>query len=60
MWGSATHNIAWVKRHSQQSRALVSPAWEAPDLVVLDMRECFYTLLSSHTRIATAMNSSSG
>ncbi|KAL5423617.1 hypothetical protein PMIN04_003756 [Paraphaeosphaeria minitans] len=38
MWGSATWNIAWVKRH-QRPAAL--PAWEAPDVLVLDMREYF-------------------
>lgn len=44
MWGSASWRIAWVKRH--QRPASVSPAWEAPDLLVLDMRECFGTFLS--------------
>ncbi|KAK7189782.1 alpha/beta-hydrolase [Paraphaeosphaeria sporulosa] len=38
MWGSATWNIAWVKRHR---RPAALPAWEAPDLLVLDMREYF-------------------
>jgi hypothetical protein len=45
MWGTASWRIAWVKRH--QRPASVSPAWEAPDLLVLDMRECFGSLLSS-------------
>jgi hypothetical protein len=39
MWGSASWRIAWVKRH--QRPACLSPAWEAPDLLVLDLRECF-------------------
>ncbi|PSN74417.1 alpha/beta-hydrolase [Corynespora cassiicola Philippines] len=43
MWGSSSWNLAWVKRH--QRRATVA-AWEAADLVVLDVRECFGTLLS--------------
>ncbi|KAF2191965.1 hypothetical protein K469DRAFT_696036 [Zopfia rhizophila CBS 207.26] len=38
MWGSATQRIAWVKRHHRPAR---HPAWEAPDLLILDMRECF-------------------
>ena len=38
MWGSATWNIAWVRRHQ---RLAALPAWEAPDLLVLDMREYF-------------------
>ncbi|KAF2465241.1 alpha/beta-hydrolase [Lindgomyces ingoldianus] len=42
MWGSATSNISWIKRH-QRPAAL--PAWEAPDLLVLDMRECFGSFL---------------
>ncbi|KAF1996963.1 alpha/beta-hydrolase [Amniculicola lignicola CBS 123094] len=43
MWGSAVWNITWVKRHV---RAAHLPAWEAPDVLVLDMRECFGTLLA--------------
>lgn len=43
MWGSASWHIAWVKRHH---RPAALPAWEAPDLLVLDMRECFGTLLA--------------
>jgi hypothetical protein len=45
MWGSASWRIAWIKRH--QRPATVSPAWEAPDLLVLDMRECFGSMLSA-------------
>jgi hypothetical protein len=44
MWGSAFWRIGWVKRN--RNRAASQPAWEAPDLLVLDMRECFGTLLS--------------
>ncbi|KAF2728167.1 alpha/beta-hydrolase [Polyplosphaeria fusca] len=42
-FGSAQWQVAWVKRH-QRPAAL--PAWEAPDLLVLDMRECFCTFLT--------------
>lgn len=45
MWGSATWNLGWVKRH--QRSASISAAWEAADLVVLDMREFFGTVLPS-------------
>ncbi|KAF2744919.1 alpha/beta-hydrolase [Sporormia fimetaria CBS 119925] len=44
MWGSASWRMAWVKRH--QRPATISPAWEAPDLLVLDMRECFGTFVA--------------
>jgi hypothetical protein len=44
LWGSAFWRIGWVKRN--QHRAASQPAWEAPDLLVLDMRECFGTFLS--------------
>lgn len=44
LWGSALWRIGWVKRN--QHRAASQPAWEAPDLLVLDMRECFGTFLS--------------
>jgi hypothetical protein len=37
-----------VKRHQ---RPATLPAWEAPDLLVLDLRECFGTLLS-HGKLA--------
>ncbi|KAH7396353.1 Alpha/Beta hydrolase protein [Pyrenochaeta sp. MPI-SDFR-AT-0127] len=43
MWGSASWDMAWVKRHQRPS---VLPAWEQPDLLVLDLRECFGTFLS--------------
>lgn len=45
MWGSATWNLGWVKRH--QRSASISAAWEAADMVVLDMREFFGTVLPS-------------
>lgn len=38
MWAEAVQNLAWAKRHSRSARW---PAWEAPDLLVLDLRECF-------------------
>ncbi|KAF1969724.1 alpha/beta-hydrolase [Bimuria novae-zelandiae CBS 107.79] len=38
MWGSATWNVAWVKRHQ---RLASLPAWEARDELVLDMRKYF-------------------
>ncbi|KAF2021294.1 alpha/beta-hydrolase [Aaosphaeria arxii CBS 175.79] len=47
MWGAASWHIAWVKRH--QRAACLSPAWEAPDQLVLDMRECFGTFRSNGT-----------
>jgi hypothetical protein len=43
MWGRASNHIAWVKRHQRPASL---PAWEAPDLLVLDMREYFGTILS--------------
>lgn len=43
MWGAASWDIAWVKRHQ---RPATLPGFEAPDLLVLDLRECFGTLLS--------------
>ena len=43
MWGSASSQVTWVRRHQ---RAASLPAWEAADLLVLDMRECFGTFLS--------------
>jgi hypothetical protein len=39
MWGSAAWNIAWVKRHQRPASIA---AWEAPDLLILDMREYFH------------------
>ena len=39
MWGSAVWNIAWVKRHQRPASIA---AWEAPDLLILDMREYFH------------------
>ncbi|KAH7135060.1 Alpha/Beta hydrolase protein [Dendryphion nanum] len=39
MWGSAVWNLVWTKRH--QHRASISAAWEAADLLVVDMREYF-------------------
>lgn len=38
MWGSASWNIAWVKRHQ---RPATWPGLEAPDLLVVDLREWF-------------------
>ncbi|KAF2703388.1 alpha/beta-hydrolase, partial [Pleomassaria siparia CBS 279.74] len=46
MWGSPVWSIAWIKRNQ---RAATQPAWEAPDLLVLDVRECFGTFLSHGT-----------
>lgn len=43
MWGGASWRIGWVKRHQRPASL---PAWEAPDLLVLDIRECFGTFLS--------------
>ncbi|KAL6706185.1 hypothetical protein ACN47E_005920 [Coniothyrium glycines] len=43
MWGAASWDIAWVKRHQ---RPATLPGIEAPDLLVLDLRECFGSLLS--------------
>ncbi|KAF2269454.1 alpha/beta-hydrolase [Lojkania enalia] len=43
MFGSTQWPIAWVKRHQ---RPATLPAWEAPDLLVLDMRECFGGLVA--------------
>jgi len=45
MWGSASNHVAWVKRHRQCASI---PAWEAADMLVLDMRECFGSLLEPH------------
>jgi hypothetical protein len=38
MWASSYSRLEWVKRHRRSARW---PAWEAPDLLVLDLRECF-------------------
>jgi hypothetical protein len=38
MWGSTSSHVAWVKRHQRPASI---PAWETPDVLVLDMRECF-------------------
>lgn len=38
MWAETVQNLAWAKRHPRSARW---PAWEAPDLLVLDLRECF-------------------
>ncbi|KAF2200910.1 alpha/beta-hydrolase [Delitschia confertaspora ATCC 74209] len=38
MWGVTLHKIDWIKRHNRSARF---PAWEAPDLLVLDLREFF-------------------
>lgn len=41
MWGAAAWPIAWVRRHRE---AVEMPAWEAPRLLVNDLRECFARL----------------
>jgi hypothetical protein len=65
MWGSSSWQIEWVcattqfttKSHTnmikvkRHQRPATLPAWEAPDLLVLDLRECFGTLLS-HGKLA--------
>ncbi|KAH8731938.1 Alpha/Beta hydrolase protein [Phaeosphaeriaceae sp. PMI808] len=43
MWGASSWNVEWVKRHL---RAASLPAWEAPDLLVVDLRECFGALMA--------------
>lgn len=65
MWGSTSWHIQWVrfmhkaytaytlmrqqvKRHQ---RGATFPAWEAADLLVLDLRECFGTFMS-HGKLA--------
>ncbi|KAH3959750.1 hypothetical protein HBH98_103660 [Parastagonospora nodorum] len=48
MWGSTSWQIEWVKRHQ---RCATLPAWEAADLLVLDLRECFGTFMS-HGKLA--------
>ncbi|KAF2851918.1 alpha/beta-hydrolase [Plenodomus tracheiphilus IPT5] len=44
MWGSASWDIAWVKRHQQPATL---PGFEAPDLLVMDMREYFGMLMKN-------------
>lgn len=44
MWAEAVQNLAWAKRHPRSARW---PAWEAPDLLVLDLRECFGSWVES-------------
>ncbi|KAF1935396.1 alpha/beta-hydrolase, partial [Clathrospora elynae] len=38
-WGRSSWDIAWVKRYNNHPAML--PGFEAPDLLVLDLRECF-------------------
>ncbi|KAF2497070.1 alpha/beta-hydrolase [Lophium mytilinum] len=38
MWATSSHRLEWLKRHRRSARW---PAWETPDLLVLDLRECF-------------------
>lgn len=42
MWASVHQNLSWVRRHETVSRL---PAWEVPDQVVLDIRDCFGDLM---------------
>ncbi|KAF1834099.1 alpha/beta-hydrolase [Decorospora gaudefroyi] len=39
MWGASSWDISWVKRHNGRPATL--PGFEAPDALVLDLRECF-------------------
>ncbi|KAH6639030.1 Alpha/Beta hydrolase protein [Boeremia exigua] len=52
MWGAASWPIAWVQRHQE---AAEMPAWEAPELLAGDVRECFGRLLDGRGRSAEVM-----
>lgn len=41
MWAGAYQRVTWVKRHDRAARR---PAWDAPDELVMDMREFFRTV----------------
>jgi hypothetical protein len=47
MWGESSWKLQWVKRHLKPVG--VSPAWEAPDLLALDLRECFGRMVADGT-----------
>ncbi|KAH9882364.1 hypothetical protein J1614_000600 [Plenodomus biglobosus] len=44
MWGSWSWEIAWVKRHQ---RSATLPGLEAPEVLILDLREYFGGLAKS-------------
>jgi hypothetical protein len=66
MWGSSSWQMGWVRTTAQSTtkshtnmakvkrhhRPATLPAWEAPDLLVLDLREWFGTL-RSHGKLAS-------
>jgi hypothetical protein len=45
MWGQGEWDIVWVKRHT--GRVAVLPGFEAPELLVRDLRECFRGMVGS-------------
>jgi hypothetical protein len=45
MWGASFWDMSWVKRHS--GRAAMLPGFEAPDTLVIDLRECFSSMIES-------------
>jgi len=45
MWGARSWDIPWVKRHA--GRPAMLPGFEAPDALVLDLRECFEMMIDS-------------
>ncbi|EMD92251.1 hypothetical protein COCHEDRAFT_1203262 [Bipolaris maydis C5] len=43
MWGTSFWDMSWVKRHNGRSAML--PGFETPDTLVLDLRECFSSMV---------------
>ena len=45
VWGSSSWDLCWVRRHS--GRPAMLPGFEAPDTLVVDLRECFGGMMES-------------
>lgn len=45
MWGASSWDMSWVKRHT--GRVATLPGFEVPDSLVLDLRECFGSMVES-------------
>ena len=41
-WGNGSWELSWVKRHG--GRVSMVPGFEAGDVVVVDVRECFSSM----------------
>ncbi|KAI4937677.1 hypothetical protein J4E85_000112 [Alternaria conjuncta] len=44
IWGARSWDISWAKRHA--GRPAMLPGFEAPDALVLDLRECFEMMIN--------------